>query len=418
MQSRRAPRPTLTCEQCEHASGDLSLKKLKWWEDLARGFPGTNAKGLQQRWMQIRNLPGLEYKTFTASVANPRVPPQRTASEKAGSDSLATKAGYGGQRTAAGRSGGFAGAVERAAAQAGGAASRRPVSASAMRISATQQSAAGRLRTAALASSHTPVLAFSKNKPPGGGERLSSPNRGEKSSGNADAGSGGGDEGGAGGAGGAGCTKDTNDGSAGSGAGGAAGGSGGAAAGNVKSEKDNGGENLIVIHVCDENRGINRDFTCRKDVLLSEMAYFRSYLNGSESCDDIDISVHCDIQIFQWLIKYLNEPNSPPPLDTSNVISILISSQFLKMASLVDMCLTYVCANLNDILKMPLDLNCLNQELLSKLSGMLTVDMLDELVDRKDKLVCLCQQHCNALRAHTDERYLTASSWLQAGVDV
>lgn len=35
-------------------------------------------------------------------------------------------------------------------------------------------------------------------------------------------------------------------------------------------------------------------------------AYFRSYLNGSEACDDIDISVHCDIQIFQWLIKYLN----------------------------------------------------------------------------------------------------------------
>ena len=77
---------------------------------------------------------------------------------------------------------------------------------------------------------------------------------------------------------------------------------------------EKGDDNLIVIHVCDENRGINRDFTCRKDVLLSEMAYFRSYLNGSESCDDIDISVHCDIQIFQWLIKYLNEPDCPPPL--------------------------------------------------------------------------------------------------------
>ena len=34
-----------------------------------------------------------------------------------------------------------------------------------------------------------------------------------------------------------------------------------------------------------------------QDVLLAEMAYFRSYLNGSESCDDIDISVHCDIQV-------------------------------------------------------------------------------------------------------------------------
>jgi hypothetical protein len=66
-------------------------------------------------------------------------------------------------------------------------------------------------------------------------------------------------------------------------------------------------------------------------------------------------------QIFQWLIKYLNEPGCPPPLDTTNVISILISSQFLKMSSLVDMCLAYVCGNLNEILKMPIDLNCLNQ---------------------------------------------------------
>jgi len=47
----------------------------------------------------------------------------------------------------------------------------------------------------------------------------------------------------------------------------------------------------------------------------------------------------------------------------------------------------YVCGNMNDILKMPIDLNCLNQELLSELSNMLTVDVLDELNDRKDKLV-------------------------------
>jgi len=40
--------------QCERAGGDLSLKKIKWWEELARGFPGSSAKGLQQvspRWM-------------------------------------------------------------------------------------------------------------------------------------------------------------------------------------------------------------------------------------------------------------------------------------------------------------------------------------------------------------------------------
>jgi hypothetical protein len=97
--------------------------------------------------------------------------------------------------------------------------------------------------------------------------------------------------------------------------------------------------------------------------------------------------VHCDIQIFQWLIRYLNEPDSPPPLDTTNVISILISSQFLKMSSLVDICLTFVCGNLNEILKMPIDLNCLNHDLLSRLSARLTVEVLDDLSDRKDKLV-------------------------------
>ena len=34
-----------------------------------------------------------------------------------------------------------------------------------------------------------------------------------------------------------------------------------------KSKVKEGDENLIVIHVCDENRGINRDFTCRKVLL-------------------------------------------------------------------------------------------------------------------------------------------------------
>lgn len=33
---------------CEQAGGDLSSKKIKWWEELARGFSGSTAKGLQQ----------------------------------------------------------------------------------------------------------------------------------------------------------------------------------------------------------------------------------------------------------------------------------------------------------------------------------------------------------------------------------
>jgi hypothetical protein len=35
------------------------------------------------------------------------------------------------------------------------------------------------------------------------------------------------------------------------------------------------------------------------------MKYFEKYLTEATSVDDIDISVHCDIKIFEWLMKYL-----------------------------------------------------------------------------------------------------------------
>ena len=125
------------------------------------------------------------------------------------------------------------------------------------------------LRGAALASSHTPLLAFSKgnndkSKAAGGGGTNGaaiSPTR-EK----------GPDKAGGSGE----CTGVSGkaQGSDASTSGGIAGvgkdGGGGSGGGGVKKGKG-GEENLIVIHVCDENRGINRDFTCRKDVLLSEM---------------------------------------------------------------------------------------------------------------------------------------------------
>ena len=96
---------------------------------------------------------------------------------------------------------------------------------------------------------------------------------------------------------------------------------------------------MIVIHVFDENRKVNKDFTCEKELLVTHMKYFEKYLTEATSVDDIDISVHCDIKIFEWLMKYLQGINNikvhqstedpPPKLDIKNVISILISSDFL-----------------------------------------------------------------------------------------
>ena len=62
---------------------------------------------------------------------------------------------------------------------------------------------------------------------------------------------------------------------------------------------------IIVIHVFDDSRKISQDFKCHKQILVSEMKYFEKYLTDIKSFDDIDISVHCDIKIFAWLMKYL-----------------------------------------------------------------------------------------------------------------
>lgn len=142
----------------------------------------------------------------------------------------------------------------------------------------------------------------------------------------------------------------------------------------------------IVIHVCDEARKVNRDFTCSKKLLLKEMKYFESYLSASNQYDDIDISVHCDVYIFEWLMRFINRPNNPPELKCKSAVSILISSEFLRMQRLVDECLQFVHDHINEVIKLPIDLNCINAGLVTRLSALFTVSELERIEDRRDKL--------------------------------
>jgi hypothetical protein len=52
---------------------------------------------------------------------------------------------------------------------------------------------------------------------------------------------------------------------------------------------------------------MEKDFRCDKDLLKKYMKYFEKYLTEATSVDDIDISVHCDIKIFEWLLRYLSQ---------------------------------------------------------------------------------------------------------------
>lgn len=102
----------------------------------------------------------------------------------------------------------------------------------------------------------------------------------------------------------------------------------------------------IVIHVCDEVKNTTRDFSCSQRLLVNKMGYFAEVTAG-QKLDEMDISVHCDIQIFDWLIKWMKltdfvessgckKPTievseDMPRFDANNVIPILVSAGFLQV---------------------------------------------------------------------------------------
>jgi hypothetical protein len=143
--------------------------------------------------------------------------------------------------------------------------------------------------------------------------------------------------------------------------------------------------NQIIIHVCDEGKKRNQDFKCDRTILVTNMKYFEKYLSDNKNIEDIDISVHCDINIFDWLMRYIHKKD--PKLEVKNAISILISSDFLQMAYLVEESVRFVAINIHEIIGLPIDMNCLNSNLVKKLAENISIEDLNTLKDKKDKLM-------------------------------
>jgi hypothetical protein len=126
-----------------------------------------------------------------------------------------------------------------------------------------------------------------------------------------------------------------------------------------------------VIHVNDEKRKKNKDFRCQFGILLKYMKYFESALKSMNEGDDFDISVHCDIKIFEWLLLYIEfreKETRPdvkffevvndrsdgkrvkPQIRVEDAISILISAEYLRIPALVEDCIQFFVKNINQVL--------------------------------------------------------------------
>ncbi|KAK6641538.1 hypothetical protein RUM44_013250 [Polyplax serrata] len=148
-------------------------------------------------------------------------------------------------------------------------------------------------------------------------------------------------------------------------------------------------EREVVIHVCDEIKNLKRDFKCSQKLLVSQMGYFAEVTNG-QRLEDMDISVHCDVTIFDWLMRWVQKDNysqrHTPLLDPTIVIPVLMSSAFLQMDSLQNHCLQYCQTHINEIIRDSPNLSCINDSVLTRLANLFSNVEIENIIDKKDKI--------------------------------
>lgn len=100
----------------------------------------------------------------------------------------------------------------------------------------------------------------------------------------------------------------------------------------------------------------------------------------------MDITVQCQIDVFNWLLKYIS-PIRSVSLDYKNVSSILVSADSLVMKDLVEECLTFIKNNLKDIVNYNDSIPPFKSHLAKRLANMVSTDELDVLRDKKNYLL-------------------------------
>jgi hypothetical protein len=74
------------------------------------------------------------------------------------------------------------------------------------------------------------------------------------------------------------------------------------------------------------------------------MAYFNSILADYAAHDKINVTIHCDVAVFSWLLDYIFETESAriansgdlkPRIDNRSVVPLLISAEFLGFKPVV-----------------------------------------------------------------------------------
>ena len=123
--------------------------------------------------------------------------------------------------------------------------------------------------------------------------------------------------------------------------------------------------------------------TCKKN----GSDQFHSFCIKYALLKELDITVQCQIDVFKWLLKYINPINDSIHLDYKNVSSILVSADSLVMKDLVEECLIFIKTHLKEIVKWNDNIPAFKSHLAKKLANEVSIEDLDALGDKKNYLL-------------------------------
>jgi hypothetical protein len=94
-------------------------------------------------------------------------------------------------------------------------------------------------------------------------------------------------------------------------------------------------------------------------------------------------------------------------LEVKNCVSILISADFLKIHQLIDETAQFICSHISDIVCLPIDMGCINERLIKTIALKISVEELESMVDKKDKLFSkLYMRKLDQLLASSESKYM------------
>ena len=108
-----------------------------------------------------------------------------------------------------------------------------------------------------------------------------------------------------------------------------------------------------------------------------------------------------------------SEEGGPIQIDLKNVVSILISADFLKIDKLVKECIEYFVVNIEELSKIQVDMSCINSTIVRDMAQGVKIDKLDTLKERKDKLISRLFMKKLEILLEKDKNYLYKCAYCQ-----